>query len=172
MRSLLYYTKLTIHSSNGQLCYINYTSKQLALVIKLEKTNKRMAIYRELSSQLYSNPYVQEKARESMIRSFRSQLEESRRVGHSLGTKGQVQWMCGIQLLFLFFCTSICCSVYHINIAPNHFHIKSWKPMRATGSQIYFDKWPSHRLGSFTFFRSISNCTESDIRATKPLFDP
>lgn len=106
------------------------------------------------------------------VRSFRSSLEESRKSWLTAWEQRDRFSGCGIQLLFHFFCISICCSVYHINIAPNHFHIKTWKPMRATGSQIYFDKWPSHRLGSFTFFRSISDCTESDIRATKPLFDP
>lgn len=62
-----------------------------------------MAIYRELSSQLYSNPYVQEKACESMIRSFIQIIvgRKQEELVNRLGTKGQVQWMWHPITLFL-----------------------------------------------------------------------
>lgn len=49
---------------------------------------------------------------------------------------------------------------------------KTWKPVNISWSEINTNKWPSHRLCSFTFFPSISNHAEPDIWATETLLDP
>lgn len=80
----------------------------------------------------------------------------------------QLIWQSHRLLFVAIFGINDICSV---DTAADGFHGKTRKPMKGIRSQIDSDEWPSHELGCLTFFRSISNCTESNAWATKALLD-